>query len=311
MQFPAVFSVVLWDCQGMKWMAKKAEEEPKARCISRGAASRVAFVVQRASGKGDRKGEGKRKGGKAARAEEEDWSWTWTADSYSDWWSWNDWGWETKPSKGQGETKESKGKDKGKSKDSAKKGKGDFKDKDDGEEKGKGKGKGKSEEKGKKGGKGFAKGGESKGAAGETRHEASPKTVAEVEAEMAKGGKGKVERVKRSADAGGRQPIETKGEICQVHKHSSMGCAVVSMQSAAMREAIMNFAEQRFGRNANGRVQMDIGDVKVQLKRHTDKQTKREVVTDIFVAWGHQQEKDSPLTVEDIAERFDQLYQEA
>eukprot|EP00439_Symbiodinium_sp_Y106_P041604 s1708_g5.t1 len=138
----------------------------------------------------------------------------------------------------------------------------------------------------------------------------SPKTVAEVEAEMAKG-KGKIERVKRSPDSGAKQPIETKGEICQVHKHSSMGCAVVSMQSASMREAIMNFAEQRFGRNAAGRVQMDIGDVKVQLKRHTDKQTKREVVTDIFVAWGHQQEKDSPLTVEDIAERFDQLYQEA
>ena len=130
--------------------------------------------------------------------------------------------------------------------------------------------------------------------------------------------------------------------VAEVHKHSSMGCAVVSMQSANMREAratvestkkyltvplmalasrhkkaIMNFAEQRppshgsfnamtlatilflpifrFGRNSNGRVQMDIGDagfsvdvlggaflrlrifqVKVQLKRHTDKQTKRE-----------------------------------
>ncbi|CAE7721273.1 unnamed protein product [Symbiodinium sp. CCMP2592] len=269
----------------MKW-AKK--EEPK-------------------EGKGDRKGEGKRKGGKSARAEEEDWSWTWTADSYSDWWSWNDWGWDTKPSKG--EAKEGKGKEKGKSKDSGKKGKGA---KDDGEEKGKGKGKGKSEDsKGKKGGKGFAKGGESKGE-GSRKGDAppSPKTVAEVEAEMAKG-KGKIERVKRSPDSGAKQPIETKGEICQVHKHSSMGCAVVSMQSASMREAIMNFAEQRFGRNAAGRVQMDIGDVKVQLKRHTDKQTKREVVTDIFVAWGHQQEKDSPLTVEDIAERFDQLYQEA
>ncbi|CAE7236909.1 unnamed protein product, partial [Symbiodinium sp. CCMP2456] len=208
-----------------------------------------------------------------------------------------------------GEAKEGKGKEKGKSKDSGKKGKGTN---DDGEEKGKGKGKGKSEDsKGKKGGKGFAKGGEGKGE-GSRKADAtpSPKTVAEVEAEMAKG-KGKIERVKRSPDSGAKQPIETKGEICQVHKHSSMGCAVVSMQSASMREAIMNFAEQRFGRNAAGRVQMDIGEVKVQLKRHTDKQTKREVVTDIFVAWGHQQEKDSPLTVEDIAERFDQLYQEA
>jgi len=30
------------------------------------------------------------------------------------------------------------------------------------------------------------------------------------------------------------------------------------------------------------------------------------VVTDIFVAWGHQQEKDSPLTVDEIAQFFDQ-----
>mmetsp|Transcript_24141 Transcript_24141/g.55975 ORF Transcript_24141/g.55975 Transcript_24141/m.55975 type:complete len:254 (+) Transcript_24141:1-762(+) len=73
----------------------------------------------------------------------------------------------------------------------------------------------------------------------------------------------------------------------------------------------MNYAEHTFGKNASGRVQMDIGEVKVQLKRHTDKQTKREVVTDIFVAWGHQQEKDSPLTVEDLSEKFDQLYKDA
>ena len=41
-------------------------------------------------------------------------------------------------------------------------------------------------------------------------------------------------------------------------------------------------------------------------KRHTDKGSGREVVTDIFVAWGHQQEKDSPLTVDEIAAFFDQ-----
>ena len=62
--------------------------------------------------------------------------------------------------------------------------------------------------------------------------------------------------MKRSPDSGAKQPIETKGEICQaapnvtfsgsvspwaskVHKHSSMGCAVVSMQSASMREAML------------------------------------------------------------------------
>jgi len=271
----------------MKWMAKKPETAEGAREEST------------AKGSGERKGEGKRKGGKAPKAEEEDWSWTWTSDRYSDWWSWQDWGKESKSDR-KGYGRESKGKEnfKGKSKDSGKgKGRGDFRD--EGEERGKGK-KGKEDGKGKKGGKGVP----------DAPVENSAKTVAEVEAEMAKG-KGKIERVKRSPDSGAKQPIEATGEICQVHKHSSMGCAVVSMKSADMREAIMNYAEHTFGKNTSGRVQMEIGEVKVQLKRHTDKQTKREVVTDIFVAWGHQQEKDSPLTVEDISEKFDQLYKDA
>ena len=86
-------------------------------------------------------------------------------------------------------------------------------------------------------------------------------------------GKGKIERAKRSAESGGKQPIEATGDHCQaaelhelqsvrlffihlfvsllhflfkkngnayvaqVHKHSGMGCAVVSLESAAMREA--------------------------------------------------------------------------
>ncbi|CAJ1385176.1 unnamed protein product [Effrenium voratum] len=51
-----------------------------------------------------------------------------------------------------------------------------------------------------------------------------------------------------------------------------------------------------FGKSEKGKLEMDIADVRV--------------VTDIFVAWGHQQEKDSPLTVHEIAERFDKLYQD-
>ena len=170
------------------------------------------------------------------------------------------------------------------------KGKGKGKD-----EKPKGKGKGKEEE---KKGKGKGKDWPVNGA----------KTVAEVEAEMSKS---KIERVKRNADSGGKQPVEAKGAHCQVHKHSGMGCAVVSLEQAATREAIMAYAEKTFGRSPAGKLEMDIADVKVQLKRHTDKSTKREVVTDIFVAWGHQQEKDSPLTVDEIAEFFDKLYEDA
>ncbi len=51
----------------------------------------------------------------------------------------------------------------------------------------------------------------------------------------------------------------------QVHKHSGMGCAVVSLAAADTREAIMCYAEKTFGRSAAGKLEMDIADVKVQL----------------------------------------------
>mmetsp|Transcript_6309 Transcript_6309/g.11824 ORF Transcript_6309/g.11824 Transcript_6309/m.11824 type:complete len:678 (+) Transcript_6309:71-2104(+) len=138
------------------------------------------------------------------------------------------------------------------------------------------------------------------------------KTVAEIEAEMKDDGKPRIEKKVRGPEHMGKQPVEAKGDHCEVHKHSGMGCAVVSMDTAAAREALFRYAEIRFGTSApDNRVKMDIGDVTVQLKRHTDKSTKREVVTDVFVAWGHQQEKDSPLTVDEIAEAFDKLYSEA
>ena len=53
--------------------------------------------------------------------------------------------------------------------------------------------------------------------------------------------------------------------IWEVHKHSGMGCAVVSLAAADTREAIMCYAEKTFGRSAAGKLEMDISDVKVQL----------------------------------------------
>lgn len=107
-----------------------------------------------------------------------------------------------------------------------------------------------------------------------------------------------------------RQPTETKGEFCKVHKHSGMGIAIVSVQSASIREAVFRLLETRSSCK-DGQVQLCIGDVQAELKRHLDKRTNQEVVTDIFVAWGRQQEKDCPLAAESIATTFDQLTQEA
>lgn len=65
-----------------------------------------------------------------------------------------------------------------------------------------------------------------------------------------------------------------------------------------------------------------INGIKVQIKPHTNKdsprtsssvapqETKEEVLTDLFVAWGRQVEKVNPLSEEKIAKYFDTKYKE-
>merc|ERR1719277_1791683 len=80
-------------------------------------------------------------------------------------------------------------------------------------------------------------------------------------------------------------------------KHSSMGCAVVTMTDHRIRQAVLN---------ALG-TETTISGIKVKLKPHFDKETDQEVHTDIFVGWGRQVEKATPLAEKDIADHFDQL----
>lgn len=51
-----------------------------------------------------------------------------------------------------------------------------------------------------------------------------------------------------------------------------------------------------------------IGGIKVQMKRHTDKETGVEVPTDIFVAWGRQVEKTTPLSEHELTKFFDEKH---
>ncbi|CAK0792242.1 unnamed protein product [Prorocentrum cordatum] len=144
------------------------------------------------------------------------------------------------------------------------------------------------------------------------------KTVQEFESELAKatarksgggdGGKGEARRP-RGGDALSKQPVHGKGSHCEVHKHSGMGCAVVSMESAAARESVMVYCEGKAA--GSDQVKTQIGGVSVQVRRHLDKNTKQDVVTDIFCAWGHRAEKETPLEVDEIAEAFDKLLTDA
>jgi len=113
--------------------------------------------------------------------------------------------------------------------------------------------------------------------------------------------KERLERLDRSEDPR-RQPMEEVGENVTVKKHSSMGCAVVSLKDPRVREAILALLQTCSDVTING--------IKVQVKPHTEKDTKAEIPTDLFVAWGHKVEKNTPLSEHELTKFFDTKHQE-
>jgi len=166
-------------------------------------------------------------------------------------------------------------------------------------------GKGKGKSKGERGGKGGDRGerpdrgdrgdrGE-RGERGE-RSERPRRDRADTDGDGGdeRGDKAPIERLDRSDDPR-RQAIEEVGENVTVRKHSSMGCAVITMADARVREAVL----------AAVGGEVIIAGTRVQLKPHHDKETHKEVPTDIFAAWGRQAEKSAPLPEREIMKFFE------
>merc|ERR1712176_1141617 len=86
------------------------------------------------------------------------------------------------------------------------------------------------------------------------------------------------------------------------------GCAVISMESAGLRKVLISYIERMSKPEAVP--VLEINGVNVQVRRHTDKSTNQEVMTDLFAAWGHKAEKETPLSAEAIAEAFDQVVEQ-
>lgn len=92
-----------------------------------------------------------------------------------------------------------------------------------------------------------------------------------------------------------KMPDEHQGQMCEVKKHSSMGCAVITLKDSSIKAALLALATDG---------QISIGDVVVQMKPHKNK-AGEEAISDIFVAWGRQIEKCTPVTVVELTEFFD------
>jgi hypothetical protein len=192
--------------------------------------------------------------------------------------------------------------------------------------------------------KGKSKGKTSKGDAQWAPSAANPvatlhgaKRVEELEAEMLmmklQRGSGapsdpsasRIPRAASAQDAGAqtreatKQPLEAKGNYCEVKKHSGMGCAVVSMVSKQAREGVMNLAMQRSPQPAGfdsqhgeePRPTLNIDGQAVEMRNHRDKATGQDIETDIFLAWGRQAEKTSALSAASVSQAIDQLWYEA
>eukprot|EP00929_Paragymnodinium_shiwhaense_P014191 TRINITY_DN12207_c0_g1_i2.p1 TRINITY_DN12207_c0_g1~~TRINITY_DN12207_c0_g1_i2.p1 ORF type:complete len:824 (+),score=274.83 TRINITY_DN12207_c0_g1_i2:90-2561(+) len=156
---------------------------------------------------------------------------------------------------------------------------------------GKGKGDGKADSKGKPGGK------EDRDVDGDRRDRERRPERRKPE-EVAGDDRDRIERLDRSDDPR-KQAVEEAGDACTVRKHSSMGCAVVSMRDARVRQAILNSGLETM-----------INGIRVQLKPHFDKETKVEIPTDMFVAWGRQVEIKTPLSERELVKHFDAKHQE-
>ncbi|CAK0882764.1 unnamed protein product [Prorocentrum cordatum] len=108
---------------------------------------------------------------------------------------------------------------------------------------------------------------------------------------------GNADHIVRDQGKQKRECRECSGKHVKVRKHTSMGCAVVTLESAHVRDRIL---EGGSGAIING--------IKVQMKPHFPRETKAEAPTEIFIAWGRQAEKRWPLGESVLAAYFDKLH---
>lgn len=106
------------------------------------------------------------------------------------------------------------------------------------------------------------------------------------------------EKPNRSEDMR-RQATAHTGQHCTVKKHSSMGCAIITFTDIDFRKFLVDSGDE-----------IEVGDHNLKLKAHHDKETEKEIPSDIFVGWGRQAEKSNPLSEQDLANYFDQRYEE-
>eukprot|EP00928_Gymnodinium_smaydae_P044173 TRINITY_DN2948_c0_g1_i1.p1 TRINITY_DN2948_c0_g1~~TRINITY_DN2948_c0_g1_i1.p1 ORF type:complete len:213 (+),score=48.20 TRINITY_DN2948_c0_g1_i1:70-708(+) len=102
-----------------------------------------------------------------------------------------------------------------------------------------------------------------------------------------------------------RKATRCRGKHCNVQKHSSLGCAVVTLPTKGIRELLLQFMLRNI-RAYDGATVFDIDGIEATIKPHIDKVTSADVETDVFVGWGRQTDLATPVAPEKIAKAIDE-----
>jgi hypothetical protein len=107
---------------------------------------------------------------------------------------------------------------------------------------------------------------------------------------------------------GEEQPLEVRGDNVSVRKHHTNAYAVVSLRLPRVRQRILE---------ENVEVPIPIlrgpcqgAQVRVMIKPQFNRNTKADVPTDLFLAWGRRVEETTPLGERDIFDFFNELHQD-
>eukprot|EP00928_Gymnodinium_smaydae_P004768 TRINITY_DN11625_c0_g1_i2.p1 TRINITY_DN11625_c0_g1~~TRINITY_DN11625_c0_g1_i2.p1 ORF type:complete len:224 (-),score=18.78 TRINITY_DN11625_c0_g1_i2:331-915(-) len=100
------------------------------------------------------------------------------------------------------------------------------------------------------------------------------------------------------------EEVLAAGSHCSVRKHVRLGCAVVHFKSETLREAVMLYFQQNYKEEMAAWRRSDLA---VTVQQHFDRTSNDYDRLGLYVNWGREMEKTSPIPVQFIRERFDHI----
>eukprot|EP00928_Gymnodinium_smaydae_P033294 TRINITY_DN23887_c0_g1_i1.p1 TRINITY_DN23887_c0_g1~~TRINITY_DN23887_c0_g1_i1.p1 ORF type:complete len:216 (-),score=30.62 TRINITY_DN23887_c0_g1_i1:249-896(-) len=115
----------------------------------------------------------------------------------------------------------------------------------------------------------------------------------------------RLRRSREPLDAAEVASAHAEGKHCSVRKHLRLGCAVVNFESRDMQEAVLEYLSSL--QEGEGLPHCRLGSHVVSVQEHFDKVSNAYDKKSIFVAWGHQVEKQTPIPTYLIVDTFDAI----